>query len=88
MEDNQGTHRLVTFGQGTVFGEMALLDSQPRSASVRADGRLACYVMSRQHLDQLVGQHHAIAVKLLTSLSRELGRRLRSANQTINSLQT
>ena len=88
MEDNVGSHRLVTFGQGTVFGEMALLDSQPRSASVRADGRLACYVMSRHQLDQLVTQNHAIAVKLLISLSRELGRRLRSANQTINSLQT
>ena len=88
MEDNTGIHRLVTFGQGTVFGEMALLDAQPRSATVRADGRLACYVMSRKQLDTLVAQHHSIAVKLLTSLSRELGRRLRSANQTINSLQT
>ena len=88
MEDNIGSHRLVTFGQGTVFGEMALLDSQPRSASVHADGRLSCYVMSRQQLDELVAQHHSIAVKLLISLSRELGRRLRSANQTINSLQT
>ncbi|MFM9967849.1 MAG: SLC26A/SulP transporter family protein [Burkholderiales bacterium] len=88
MEDNIGSHRLVTFGQGTVFGEMALLDAQPRSASVRADGRLTCYVMSRHQLDDLVAQHHAIAVKMLISLSRELGRRLRSANQTINSLQT
>ena len=88
MENNAGMHRLVTFGQGTVFGEMALLDSQPRSASVRADGRLACYVMSRKQLDELVSQQHSIAVKLLISLSRELGRRLRSANQTINSLQT
>jgi sulfate permease, SulP family len=88
MENNTGMHRLVTFGQGTVFGEMALLDSQPRSASVRADGRLVCYAMSRVQLDSLVADKHGIAVKLLISLSRELGRRLRSANQTINSLQT
>ena len=87
MEGNLGTHRLVTFGQGTVFGEMALLDSQPRSASVRVDTKLTCYVMSRRQMDELVEQHHAIAVKIMTSLSRELGQRLRSANKTINSLQ-
>lgn len=81
------THRLVTFSQGTVFGEMALLDSSPRSASVRADEPLVCYAMSNAELQRLVAEHHQVAVKLLVSLSRELGRRLRVANQTIESLQ-
>ncbi|MGE0876171.1 MAG: SLC26A/SulP transporter family protein [Burkholderiales bacterium] len=79
--------RLVTFGEGTVFGEMALLDASPRSASVQADGPLVCYVMPRAVFEELVERHHAIALKLLTSLSQELGRRLRFANQTINRLQ-
>lgn len=81
-------HRLVTFDQGTVFGEMSLLDAQPRSASVRADGQLICYTMAREDLDALVAEQHPAAVKLLISLSRELGRRLRIANQTINYLQS
>jgi CRP-like cAMP-binding protein len=66
-----------------VFGELALLDATPRSASVQADGELLCWVMSREVFDDLVAQHHAIALKLLASLSRELGRRLRFANETI-----
>jgi CRP-like cAMP-binding protein len=66
---------------------MALLDAQPRSASVRADGKLICYTMAREDLDALVAEQHPAAVKLLISLSRELGRRLRIANQTINYLQ-
>jgi len=79
--------RLVTFGEGTVFGEMALLDASPRSASVQADGPMVCYVMPRAVFDDLVREHPIIALKLLTSLSQELGRRLRFANQTINLLQ-
>lgn len=85
--DGARSHRLVTFSEGTVFGEMALLDAKPRSATVQADGPLACYAMRRAVFDELVEQHHGIALKLLTSLSQELGRRLRFANDTINHLQ-
>jgi SulP family sulfate permease len=82
--DGARSLRLVTFSAGLVFGEMALLDATPRSASVQADGELLCWVMSRDVFDELVEQHHAIALKLLASLSRELGRRLRFANETID----
>ncbi len=85
--DGARSHRLVTFSEGTVFGEMALLDAKPRSASVQADGPLVCHVMRRKDFDELVASHHAIALKLLTSLSQELGRRLRFANDTIHHLQ-
>ena len=85
--DGARSHRLVTFGEGTVFGEMALLDAQPRSASVQADGPLVCYVLGREDFETLVSGQHRIALKLLTSLSQELGRRLRFANETINHLQ-
>ncbi len=80
-------HRLVTFGEGTVFGELALLDAKPRSASVQADGALICHVMSRRDFDDLVANHRSIALKLMSHLAQELGRRLRFANETINHLQ-
>ena len=85
--DGHRSHRLVTFSEGTVFGEMALLDAQPRSASVQADGPLVCHVLHQEDFDWLVAEHHVVALKLLTSLSQELGRRLRFANETINHLQ-
>jgi SulP family sulfate permease len=81
------SHRLVTFGEGTVFGELALLDEKPRSASVQADGPvLVCYVMSRREFDDLVANQQAIALKLMLHLAQELGGRLRFANETINHL--
>jgi len=79
--------RLATFSAGTVFGELALLDAGPRSASVEADEDLVCYVLSEASFAALVREHHAVAIKLLTSLARELSRRLRRANQTIYELE-
>jgi len=85
--DGPRSTRLVTFGEGTVFGEMALLDARPRSASVQADGVLVCYVMPRKAFNEIVARHQAIAVKLLTSLAQELGRRLRFTNDIVDHLQ-
>ena len=87
LESGRGNYRVVTFGPDMVFGEMALLDSKPRSASVKSDTKLTCYALSREHLSRLQEKNNAIAVKLLLSLSSELAKRLRSANQTISSLQ-
>lgn len=79
--------RLATFAAGTVFGELALLDAGPRSATVQADEDLVCYILTDEAFAALTRDHHAIAIKLLASLGRELGRRLRRANQTIYQLE-
>jgi MFS superfamily sulfate permease-like transporter len=76
-------NRLATFSAGTVFGEVALLDEQPRSATVEADEDLVCYVLTDAAFEWLAREHQSIAIKLLKNLGRELSRRLRRANQTI-----
>ncbi len=75
--------RLVTFAAGTVFGEVALLDTEVRSASVEADEELVCYVLEQEVFQQLARHHPAIAVTLLRNLGRELSNRLRRANRVI-----
>jgi MFS superfamily sulfate permease-like transporter len=78
--------RLITFSPGTVFGEVALLDREARSATVEADDDLVCYVLTRQHFEQLTAEHPGVAIKLLTNLGREISGRLRRANRTIYQL--
>ncbi|MFI4982575.1 MAG: SLC26A/SulP transporter family protein, partial [Nevskiales bacterium] len=78
--------RLVTFAAGTVFGEVALLDTEVRSASVQADEDLVCYVLEHDVFQQLANSHPAIAVTLLRNLGRELSNRLRRANRVIYQL--
>jgi anti-anti-sigma factor len=78
--------RLVTFSAGTVFGEVALLDTEVRSASVQADEELVCYVLEHEVFQQLASSHPGIAVTLLRNLGRELSNRLRRANRVIYQL--
>jgi SulP family sulfate permease len=80
--------RLATFSSGTVFGEMALLDRQPRSATVEADDDLVCYVLTDEGFAALTTAHGAIAIKLLINLGRELSGRLRGATRTIYELES
>ncbi len=75
--------RLVTFSPGTVFGEVALLDTEVRSASVQADADLVCYVLEQAVFRRLADSHPGIAVALLRNLGRELSNRLRRANRVI-----
>ena len=70
-----------------MFGEVALLDHEPRSATVTADEAAVCYILSEDAFNALVRDHHAIAIKLLTNLGRELSRRVRRANAMISQLE-
>jgi CRP-like cAMP-binding protein len=79
--------RLVTFAPGTVFGELAILDGGPRSATVCADDAVDCYLLSREKFGSLETDAPAVAIKLLANLGAELSTRLRKANRTIHQLE-
>jgi glutaminase len=72
--------RLATFSPGMVFGEMALIDRSPRSATIVADTAIRCQVLTRESYDRLGSEHPAIKIKLLENLGRGLSRKLRKAN--------
>jgi sulfate permease, SulP family len=84
--DDEGI-RLVTFAAGAVFGELALLDRGPRSATVTADEDLTGFGLSEASFTVLCQKHPDIAIKLLSALGRELSVRIRYANTTIQQLQ-
>jgi sulfate permease, SulP family len=79
--------RLASYSRGTVFGEMALLDRQPRSATVTADDDVVCYVLSEDAFGELTAKHPLVAIRLLANLARELSVRLRHATRMISELE-
>ena len=85
--DRQRPIRLVTFSPGTVFGEMALLDGEPRSATVVADTMLECLALSAVQFEQIKEEHPRIAIQLLSNLASESSLRLRRANRLIFELE-
>jgi CRP/FNR family cyclic AMP-dependent transcriptional regulator len=73
---------LAVLGPGQVFGEMALLDSAPRSATVITETSVDLVVIHREEFQRLLGGAPRIAHRLLAILSQ----RLRRANAAMQSL--
>jgi len=71
---------LAHFGPGDIFGELAMLDGEVRSASVEAlsDGELLA--LPAGEVRALLARHPEITVKLVAALVR----RLRAANERIS----
>jgi CRP-like cAMP-binding protein len=94
--NDDGDIRLVTFAPGAVFGELAILDRGPRSATITADEDLAItadedlagFGLSEGSFAALCQKQPDIAIKLLAALGRELSVRIRYANMTILQLET
>jgi CRP/FNR family transcriptional regulator, cyclic AMP receptor protein len=63
-----------TLGIGDYFGEMGLIDGEPRSATIAADGELQVLKLPRRPFLKLLNQEPQIA----TAMMAELAARIRS----------
>jgi len=72
---------LVVLGPEEIFGEMALLDAAPRTATARVaeDATLLC--MRRSDFETLSEQNPALALKLTRNIIRIFSRRIRENNE-------
>ncbi|MCA9613871.1 MAG: cyclic nucleotide-binding domain-containing protein [Sandaracinus sp.] len=76
-----GEFRVALFGPGDWFGEMSILDVQPRSATVRAVAPTMLVTLSSEHVEKLLYRRDLKAYALLLmNIARELSRRLRVAD--------
>jgi pyruvate,water dikinase len=64
--------QLATLGPGDYFGEIALIDGGPRSATVTAATDLVCYGLTFWEFRPLIEKNGAIAWKLLQALAKRL----------------
>jgi CRP-like cAMP-binding protein len=80
----QGTEfRLRELRNGDCFGEMALLDCQPRSASVLALKDSAAIEISGTQLSEIYQQYPDQFLLIHMNMAREVCRRLRAADQRL-----
>jgi CRP-like cAMP-binding protein len=84
MVPGMGEECLSILGRGEVFGEMALIDEQPRSADARSH-RLGSTVfsISRSLLEEVLSMDPDASVQFLTLLCRLLCRRIRAMNERL-----
>jgi CRP/FNR family cyclic AMP-dependent transcriptional regulator len=71
---------LATLGPGAIFGELAMLDGERRSASVEATENTELLALPASDMRNLIREHPGMAEKLVVALTR----RLREANERIS----
>ena len=70
---------LSTFGSGDIFGELAMLSREPRSATVEAVAALDTLAIAAADMRRLMDRHPQIPEQLVVFLAR----RLRAANDRL-----
>lgn len=78
-----GESLLRTLNSGDCFGEMALIDLQPRSASVRALEDCTTIRLSAASLYEVYERHLEQFAMIQMNLGREISRRLRDAEERL-----
>jgi len=79
VEIQLGNRLLATLEANDIFGEMALLDSAPRSATAIAKTDVALVPISKKDFLTLVGRAPTFALDIMSMMAR----RLRAANKAI-----
>ncbi len=87
LAQNGRARRLATFAEGVFFGDMAILEGQPRSATVRADTDTEVLYMTVEDFRNLVENEPHIASKMLLNMARELSYRLRLTTIEVRTLE-
>lgn len=77
MVDRTESRPLATIGPGDFFGEMAVLDDAPRSATAIAEADTQAFYLSRGELLELLKRHPGLALTLI----REFSARMRAVNK-------
>lgn len=79
--EGEGDVRVAMLGPGDWFGEMSIIDVQPRSASVRAIAPTEVMIMTAEHVENLLYRRNTKDYALfIMNIARELSRRLRVAD--------
>ena len=74
---------IVRLGPGECFGEMALVELQPRSGTVVATQKTVCYSLTNLDLYNLYREDNYAYVIVLQNICRMMSRRLRKADSRI-----
>ena len=71
---------LAEFGPGSIVGEIALVDEQPRSATVRAVGNVTAAILPRAALMDMMEADPEVGRVVMTNIAKVLCKRMRTMN--------
>ena len=72
--------------EGEFFGELALLDDSPRSASAVANAESKIFAFSQPDLFGIMERNPHLGIKIIVPLARIIGDRLKRMNEQLHAL--
>ena len=78
---NIGEEALAVLKPGDYFGEMALIDTFPRSANAIVNSDVALLAINKTDLDKILIMDRELGYKLLWAFTKTLSKRLRETNE-------
>lgn len=83
LSDDEGKEIIINMlGTGDYFGELALIDEEPRSASVMTTEESKLAVLSKSAFESVMESHPQIALRVISGLVK----RLRNLTENVKSL--
>jgi len=89
LEGPAGPVTVATLGANDLVGEMSILTSQPRNATVRAKGRLIALRIGKDPFMRMVREFPSMAVSIMQELAHRVddtNNQLRAARSEVNQL--
>jgi CRP-like cAMP-binding protein len=80
-----GSRTLAQLQTGEFFGDLALLDDSPRSASAIAQGECRMLGFFQPDLFGLIERNPRLGIKIVIKLARVIGERLKKCNEQLES---
>ena len=80
---NIGEEALAVLKPGDYFGEMALIDSSPRSANAIANEDTDVFAINQADLEKLLIEDRELGYKLFWTFTKTLSKRLRETNEKL-----
>jgi CRP/FNR family cyclic AMP-dependent transcriptional regulator len=77
QNEKQEGKTLSVITKGKTFGEMALFDGEPRSATIVSASETILLILTKDNLDRLIREVPGLAAKILLKLAKMLSQRLR-----------
>jgi CRP/FNR family cyclic AMP-dependent transcriptional regulator len=68
----RGSEELAVLGEGDFFGELAVVDQQPRMASVQAETAVTCLALASWDLLDLLERDPQLSLNLIKALAERL----------------
>jgi CRP/FNR family cyclic AMP-dependent transcriptional regulator len=72
---------LVVLGPEDIFGEMAVIDGLPRSATARVAEDAELISVKKKDLERLCSEDAALALKIVSNIVRVFSKRVRESNE-------